>query len=548
MIDWRAEWKVFSQYRNAYLVAFSAAMGSIFYGWDIGLIGGILDMDSFREYFEIDKKSESAQSDLEGNIVSVLQAGCFFGALSTGYLSSRLGRKPSLLLCGAIYLIGSLIQSISGLGCSPSVGLSILYFSRALGGIGVGMVSAVVPSYVSECVPRVIRGRCTGLIQFSNNIGIMLGFWVNYSTSKNIAYGQMQWRIPFIVQMVPGILFVLFMLFQPESPRFLVEHQQYHEAARVLAFVTRKSVDDEAVVETLEEIKADFEGRGKLSIVEQVKHFGESRATALRCFIPSLVMFFQQWTGTNAINYFSPSIFESLGISGTTSGLFATGIYGVVKVVSVSLVLLFAVEGFGRKNCLIVGGLGQGATMLYIGIFQAIHSSSKVVPGSYVAIVSIYIYAIFYCIGWGPVPWVIAGEVSPNHVRTASLACAIAVNWLFSFTISKLTPTMLDKITYGTYLLFGVLCLIMSLWVYFCLPETTGYALEDMRYLFEGPVIVRALQDAPGGRIFLGDRRALPVDELRDKVASQSERVESEDKSEFEMRDGEVHRRHVAPI
>lgn len=136
----------------------------------------------------------------------------------------------------------------------------------------------------------------------------------------------MQWRIPFIVQVVPGALFIFFMLFQPESPRWLVEHEQYDRAAKALAFVARKSVDDDAVVLTLNEIKADFLGKQKTSMWTQIRMMGESRVTVLRCFIPSLVMFFQQWSGTNAINYFSPQIFAGLGISGTTSGLLATGV------------------------------------------------------------------------------------------------------------------------------------------------------------------------------------------------------------------------------
>jgi sugar porter (SP) family MFS transporter len=325
----------------------------------------------------------------------------------------------------------------------------------------------------------------------------------------------MQWRIPLIVQVIPGVLFIFFMFFQPESPRWLVEHEQYDRAAQTLAYVARKSVDDEAVIVTLDEIKADFVGKHKLSTWAQFKKMGESRSTALRCFIPSLVMFFQQWTGTNAINYFSPQIFAGLGISSTTSGLFATGIYGVVKVVSVSLVLAFAVEGLGRKNCLMIGGLGQGLTMIWIGGYSGIHPQQTIVPASYVSIVAVYIYAIFYCIGWGPVPWIVASETAPNHVRTAALSIAVAVNWLFSFTISRVTPNMLNNIKYGTFLLFGVFCLIMAVWAYIFLPETAAVALEDIRYLFEKDVVVRALQDAPGGRIFLRDRRATPVAELK---------------------------------
>jgi hypothetical protein len=226
-------------------------------------------------------------------------------------------------------------------------------------------------------------------------------------------------------------------------------------------------------------------------------------------------MFFQQWTGTNAINYFSPQIFAGLGISGTTSGLFATGVYGVVKVISVSLVLAFAVEGLGRKNCLMIGGLGQALNMIWIGGYSGIHPQKTIVPASYVSIVAVYLYAVFYCIGWGPVPWVVASETAPNHVRTAALSIAVAVNWLFSLTISRITPNMLNNITYGTFLLFGVFCLIMVVWVYIFLPETAGVALEDIRFLFDKDVVVRALQDAPGGHEFLRGRRAIPITELK---------------------------------
>lgn len=349
----------------------------------------------------------------------------------------------------------------------------------------------------------------------------------------------MQWRIPFIVQMVPGVLFLVLMSFQPETPRWLVENGKFEEAARSLATGSGCKPDDESVRITLEEIKADYDGKERTPLFRQIIMMGESRTTALRCFIPSLVMFWQQATGTNAINYFSPTIFANLGLTSTTSGLFATGIYGVVKVIAVGIVLAFAVESLGRKRCLMIGGLGQGFMMLWIGGFSGIHPQSKVVPASYVSIVAVYLYAVFYCVGWGPLPWVVAAEVAPNHVRTAALAVAIGVNWLFSFTVSKLTPIMLNKITYGTYLVFGVLCLLMAIWTYFFLPETKGYALEDIKYLFEHDVIVRALQDAPGGRFFLHGRRATTVEELKAadiaavKSESGSESGEDVDKRDF---------------
>ena len=252
---------------------------------------------------------------------------------------------------------------------------------------------------------------------------------------------------------------------------------------------------------------------------------GESRVTALRSFIPPFVMLCQQWNGANAINYFSPQIFAGLGITGTNSGLFATGIYGVVKFIAVTTTVIFAVEGMGRKMCLLIGGMGQGLLMFWIGGYSALHPESTIVPASYVSITAVYLYAVFFCIGWGPIPWVVAGEVAPNHVRSAAMSLAIGVNWLFSFTISRVTPNLLQEIKYGTFLQFGMCCMLMSTWVYFCLPETKGYALEDIRFLFERDMMVRALEDAPGGRIFLGRRKSTPVADLREATAQAAEDV-----------------------
>ncbi|KAF7364945.1 General substrate transporter [Mycena venus] len=454
-MTFKSELDEISRYRNAYVLALSVALGSLFYGYDIGLIGGILSLGSFQNYFGLDKMNPREKAWLNGNIVAILQLGCLFGALGVGSFSSRYGRKPCLLASGGIYIIGSALQVIVGLGGTREYALSLLYTGRFLGGIGVGMVTALVPSYVSECTPQAIRGRCTGLIQLAINVGIMLSFWVNYFASKNMPSSESQWRVPFAIQIVPGVLFLLAMPFQPESPRYMVEKEEYDRAAQTLAF------------------------------------------------------------------FVSPMIFGSLGIDGTTAELFATGVYGGVKVVSVALTLAMAVEGIGRKKCLIVGGLGQSAMMLWIGGYSALHPApTAATPSSYISIVAVYLYAAFFSFGWGPIPWVVAAEVAPNHLRTVVISTATGVNWLFSLTISKLTPIMLNELGYGTFLLFGFCCLIMAFWAWLCLPETAGFGLEEIGLLFETDVILRALQDAPGGRIFIGDRRATPVArELRLPIA-----------------------------
>ncbi|KAG2086593.1 general substrate transporter [Suillus discolor] len=503
------------QYRNAYLLAFSATMGYVCFGWEIGLIGGVITLPSFEEYFGLLSESASARATLSANIVSVLQAGGFFGALFSSYFAGRFGRKPALIASGVIYLIGCIIQSTAGIGASSAVGLKVLYFSRFFAGMGVGSISALVPAYVSECAPRAIRGRCTGCIEVSVGLGNMLAFWVNYSVSLNISPGQMQWRLPFIAQIIPGALFVFFMLFQPESPRWLVERGHYEEAAAALAYIARKDQDDDAVVLTLGEIRADFVGKHKLPLLTQFRKMGESKIIFLRCIIASIATFFQQWSGTNAINYYAPQIFAGLGFSSTSSALFATGIYGVIKFVVTCMTLAFVIESWGRKRTLIYGGLAQGLMMLWLGGYAGIHPGQGIVPATYVSIVAIYLFGVFFCLGWGFTPFVLGSEVAPGHLRMATMSLAAATTWLFTYVIAQITPIMLDRITYGTYLLFGVASLIMVAWVYIFIPETTGYPLEDIKYLFERDIILRSLEDAPLGWIFLGKRRAVSVEELK---------------------------------
>ncbi|KAF9223309.1 general substrate transporter [Gyrodon lividus] len=514
------------QFRNAYLLAFSATTGYVCFGWDIGLIGGVLALPSFQQYFGLDKESAAARAALNGNIVSVLQAGGFFGAIASSWFASRYGRKPSLLASAVIFLIGSVIQSIVGMGSTPAVGLKLLYFSRFFGGVGVGLMAAIVPTYVSECAPRAIRGRCTGSIEVAVGLGNMLSFWVNYGVSLNIPIGEMQWRTPIIVQLIPGVLFFIFMLFQPESPRWLVEKGRYEDAAKSLAYIARSDPSSSAVQLTLSEIRADFVGRHKLSIVSQFRKMGENKITALRCVIPSLLTFLQQWSGTNAINYYAPQIFASLGIASTTATLLATGIYGVVKFVVTCLVLAFVIESWGRKRTLFYGGLAQGAMMLWIGGYAAIHPQPDIVPATYVSIVAIYIYGVFFCLGWGFTPLVLGSEIAPGHLRPAVMSLASGMTWLFTYVIAQITPTMLERITWGTYIVFGVASVVMAVWVWAGVPETTGVPLEDVKWLFEGELWVRCIQDAPGGRWVLGKRRALSVEELKKAEVASAAGVE----------------------
>ncbi|QSZ32260.1 hypothetical protein DSL72_001834 [Monilinia vaccinii-corymbosi] len=474
-----------SMNRNAYFLTIIASFGGMFFGWDTGLIGGILTMSSFQDSFGLDPKS-STFTNLSGNIVSVLQGGCFFGAMSSFYISDVFGRKKALFVADFVFLLGSVIQTASGIGTTS---LGQLYVGRFIGGFGVGLVSAVVPTYVGENASKGIRGRT----------GIMLAYFINYGINKNMAGNDpLKWRIPFALQMLPGLFLGLGLFFQNESPRWLVEKDRHEEALLALSHVRRRSPDDPLIEREYNEIIADFHGKEKLSLLRQVKLTISHKASLYAVSMAAILQFWQQWTGTNSINYYSPQIFSTVGLTGTSAGLFATGIYGVVKVFVTALGLMFATEQLGRKWSLIIGGLGQAFAMFYIGINQAVNPPVDGAPlngNSIFAIICIYLFVVFYSFGWGPIPFVLSSECSPNHLRSLSMALAIATQWLFNFLISKITPFMLSGITYGTFLLFGGCCVLMTGYAVVCVPETRNVPLERIHTLFEGDIIRGAFKD-----------------------------------------------------
>ena len=371
--------------------------------------------------------------------------------------------------------MGSLLQTTARTGSqSADSALIQLYVGRAIGGFGVGMVSVVVPTYVSESSPKHIRGRLTGMYQLFIVIGIALSFWVNYGMLVQIGdsdiHNQVIWRVPFALQHIPGILLVVTMLWEKESPRWLGEKGRWEDAKAVIARLSQKSIDHPDVVNEVDEIRADLEKNIKLSFGEQFRQATSSGKMFYRCSIPAIMcvfsfslyqtryslsprMFWQQWTGVNSMNYYSPIIFNELGLTGNTAGLLGTGIYGIVKIVMTTLVLSLGMEQYGRKALLVWGGLGQALPMFYIAGYRHIRQGDPTIDGaSYVAIVMIYLYVTFYSFGWSVAPWPAMSESVPNQLRSLTMSIGLMSNWLFNFTISKITPILLVQIQWGTYL------------------------------------------------------------------------------------------------
>lgn len=256
-------------------------------------------MNAFQHSFHLDKDSDDF-ANLQGNIVSVLQAGCFFGALASFYISDTFGRKRALIIADVIFIIGSIVQTLIFGG-----NLTQLYVGRVIGGFGVGLISAVVPTYIGENAPKEIRGRCIGCMQLFNVTGICLAFFVNYGINLDITSetNEAKWRIPFALQILPGAILLVGMLFMNESPRWLVEKNRITDAAKALATVRGKSVDDTDVVQELDEIIQDFNGHEKMPLIAQIRAAGSSKKMFYRTSFGVILMFWQQWTGTNSVSH-----------------------------------------------------------------------------------------------------------------------------------------------------------------------------------------------------------------------------------------------------
>lgn len=309
-------------------------------------------LDSFGRDFRLNNTPTTVRDTLQGNIVSTFQAGCFFGSLLTFPLAEKIGRRNAVLISSLVFLVGGTLMT------AASGHISILIVGRAIAGLGIGAVSLIVPVYIAEISPPSIRGRLVGIFEIASQGGGMCGFWINYAVDRTIPDAtRTQWIVPLGLQLLPGaLLFAGMLFFCPESPRWLARRDDWDEAAKVLSSLRALPIDDPYVCGELAEIRAQTEERRvtvKLAKSDIVRRLF-AKGTRNRMGIGLLLMACQNMTGVNIITYYSPRIFETLGIVGTSTKLFATGFYGIAKTLGMIAFSLYLVERVGRRKGLIV--------------------------------------------------------------------------------------------------------------------------------------------------------------------------------------------------
>ena len=448
-----------------------AVLGGLLFGYDTAVISGA--ERGLQAFFE-GAKDFTYTNVLHGFTSSSALIGCIIGSALSGLFAGKFGRKKSLFIAGICFFLsaaGSYYPEFlffpKGVA-SKSLWVAFNLY-RVLGGIGVGMASAICPMYIAEVAPANKRGKLVSWNQFAIIFGQLVVYFVNFliiQSHKNDPAvvewtNQVGWRLMFGSECVPAGLFALLILLVPETPRYLVMSGQEDKALNVLTRINGSSVASQV----LSDIKSTV-----VEKKEKLLAYG-----FLVIFIGCMLSVFQQFVGINAVLYFAPRIFESMGMGNPMT---QTVLMGIVNI-SFTLVAIFTVEKLGRKPLLITGSLGMAIGAIGVALADALPG----VPGI-VGVLSIMIYSASFMFSWGPICWVLISEIFPNTIRGAAVAIAVACQWISNFIVSStFVPlyTWSPAFTYGMYALF---CIIAAVFVWKLVPETKGKTLEDMTALW----------------------------------------------------------------
>lgn len=453
------------------LISAAAALGGFLFGFDTAVINGAVD--AIRGGFTLD----AAQT---GFAVSCALLGSALGAWYAGMLANRFGRVRTMQVA-AVLLVAS------ALGSGLVTGVWDLILWRLVGGIGVGVASVIAPTYIAEVSPAHIRGRLGSMQQLAIVLGIFAALlsdaWLAGlagGAAQPLWFGLAAWRWMFLVATLPALVYGTLVLGVPESPRHLVAKGRIDEARVVLRDVLDMH-SETALDNKLRDIADSLRSEHKPRLRDLC---GKTAGLLPVVWIGILLSVFQQFVGINVIFYYSSTLWHSVGFSEADS-FTITVVTSIVNVL-VTLVAIALVDKIGRKPLLVVGSAGMAITLAMMAwcFSQATGSGATLsLPGAtgMVALVAANAYVVFFGVSWGPVVWVLLGEMFPNRIRATALAVAAAAQWLANFAITSTFPALAElglSFAYGLYAAFALLSL---LFVWFGVRETKGIELEDMR-------------------------------------------------------------------
>ncbi|KAG4437575.1 hypothetical protein IFR05_006962 [Cadophora sp. M221] len=468
------------KHKGAIYVAAAANIGSILFGFDTGVAGGVVALSSFKTDFHLSSTPKKLASTT-GNIVALLNLGAFIGALFPALLSHHLGRRHLLLTAGIFFLLGGILQTAAQ---PPS--LAMIYAGRVLAGFGVGVVSTTAPIYVAECSPKKWRGVMMGAFEMFLVSGGMLAYWSVYGCAVHLKPTSRQWRTPLSLQIILAVFVMIGSLVTCESPRWLAKQGRWDEAMRSLCVLRGAGEGDAEIVQELAEMKAQIDEEVEMTDGRRLREMFKVR-NLQRLMWGVSVAFFTMWCGHNAILYYGPAVFKQIGFTSQNSSLLASGVFTCIKFGSTILFLVSGVQIFKRKTMLMVGAFFMGGFLLALGaVLKSYPPAAGDVSGSPAAkgmMALIYLFVLAYSLSWGPLVWVYMGEIFPTRLRDYGMAVCTMVVWLMNYVVSKIAPIAILNIGWKTWMIFGTANIVATIFSWF-LPETQNLSLEEMDVLF----------------------------------------------------------------
>jgi sugar porter (SP) family MFS transporter len=440
--------------RHVALSAGVTALGGLLFGYDTGVVSGAL--------LFVKKDFGGLSSFQEELITSLLLVGAVVGALLAGRVADLIGRRLTVLITAVIFVVGVLLAAFT-----PT--FPVLLVARIVIGLAVGSASMVVPLYIGEVVPPRVRGGLVSLNQLAITAGILVSYLIDYGLA-----GSANWRLMFGLAAIPAVLLFVGMLFQKESPHWLIRQDRIDEARDVLKRVRNDDDDIDGEIREVQEVSRKQAGTRELL----------SPSIRPLVFVGVMLAVFQQITGINTVIYYAPTLLQGAGF-GSSAALLANVVNGVVNV-GMTIVAIWLLDRAGRRPLLLSGTAGMAVGMVITACAflggENLHGALAIV-----AVIGLLVYTGSFAIGLGPVFWLLIAEIYPLRIRGAAMSVATMANWGANFVVTVSFLTLLNAINgVGVFFLFGFLTLVALAYFWRKVPETKGRSLQEIEHELTG--------------------------------------------------------------
>ncbi|KAG0172037.1 hypothetical protein DFQ28_001792 [Apophysomyces sp. BC1034] len=446
-----------------------AAVGFLLFGYDQGVMSGV----SANELFK--KEMGDPNAGLVGAIVALYEIGCMFGALSTGTIGDRLGRRKTIRVGCLILCAGAILQT-------AAINAEMMIIARIVTGVGNGMNTATIPVYQAEVSPPKSRGSHVAFEASLLTVGVAIAYWLEYGLY--FVEGDLAWRFPLAFQMVFAIILGLGSFILPESPRWLQAHGYEDECKEVLSRLWSDcDVNHPRCIAEWEEIRDGIELERREGVSSYKELFKKGKMNnRYRVLLGMGGQLIQQFGGINAISYYLTAIFLNAGMS-MERALLMSGVDSIVYFIG-SVTPIFTIDRLGRRKLMYLGLIGQAITLLIVGGCQYGVENMKNEAFLAPLIAFVFLYNFVFGAAWLGLAWLYPSEIFSTGLRAKGNSMSTAANWLGNFVVAMITPPLFENAHYWTFLMFGILNVLFLIPIYLWYPETKGKSLEEIEVLF----------------------------------------------------------------